>query len=194
MTLPQERLDGAERFADALLHRLAPHRLRGGRDLRSGHRRADQATDPHAPDGGRRAADPGGQRIRSIGFGDLLDEAWQLKRSLSGAVSNTQVDEIYAEARRGGARGGKLLGAGGGGFLLFYVPPGCRQQVKERLRDLLWVPFRFDTSGSQIIFYSPQQDYAELDHARSGSPVPTCREAFAALRYLRDALHKQISP
>jgi D-glycero-alpha-D-manno-heptose-7-phosphate kinase len=112
------------------------------------------------------------------GFGDLLDEAWRLKRSLSGAVSNTQVDDIYAEAKRGGARGGKLLGAGGGGFVLFYVPHGCRQQVKERLRSLLWVPFRFNTTGSQIIFNSPQQDYAELDQARSVSPAPSSREAF----------------
>ena len=111
-------------------------------------------------------------------FGDLLDEAWQLKRSLSGAVSNSQVDEIYAEARRTGARGGKLLGAGGGGFLLFYVPPGGRQQVKERLRNLLWVPFRFDTSGSQIIFFSPGQDYAELDQARSAQAEPAFREVF----------------
>jgi D-glycero-alpha-D-manno-heptose-7-phosphate kinase len=111
------------------------------------------------------------------GFGELLDEGWRLKRSLSGAVSNSQVDEIYAEARRGGARGGKLLGAGGGGFVLFYVPPGCRQQVKERLRSLLWVPFRFDTSGSQIIFYSPEQDYAELDRARSQGSIPSFRES-----------------
>jgi D-glycero-alpha-D-manno-heptose-7-phosphate kinase len=114
------------------------------------------------------------------GFGDLLDEAWQLKRSLSGLVSNTQVDEIYAEARRAGARGGKLLGAGGGGFLLFYVPPECQQQVKERLQGLIWVPFQFDTSGSQIIFYSPGQDYGELDQARSKIPGHSFREAFSA--------------
>jgi D-glycero-alpha-D-manno-heptose-7-phosphate kinase len=113
-------------------------------------------------------------------FGDLLDEAWRLKRSLSGVVSNTQVDEIYAEARRAGARGGKLLGAGGGGFVLFYVPAACRQQVKERLRSLIWVPFQFDTGGSQIIFYSPGQDYAELDQARSENPGQSFREAFAA--------------
>jgi D-glycero-alpha-D-manno-heptose-7-phosphate kinase len=112
------------------------------------------------------------------GFGDLLDEAWQLKRSLSGVVSNTQVDEIYAEAKRAGARGGKLLGAGGGGFVAFYVPPGCRQQVRERLRKLLWVPFRFDSSGSQIIFFSPEQDYAELDRARAQAVIPSFRESF----------------
>jgi D-glycero-alpha-D-manno-heptose-7-phosphate kinase len=114
------------------------------------------------------------------GFGDLLDESWRLKRSLSGVVSNSQVDDIYAEAKRGGALGGKLLGAGGGGFFAFYVPRGCQQQVRERLRSLLWVPFRFDTSGSQIIFYSPQPDYAELDRARSERPVHAFREAFPA--------------
>jgi D-glycero-alpha-D-manno-heptose-7-phosphate kinase len=113
-------------------------------------------------------------------FGDLLDEAWRLKRSLSGVVSNIQVDEIFAEAKRGGARGGKLLGAGGGGFVLFYVPPACRQEVKERLRGLIWVPFKFDTGGSQIIFYSPGQDYAELDQARSENPGHSFREAFGA--------------
>jgi D-glycero-alpha-D-manno-heptose-7-phosphate kinase len=114
------------------------------------------------------------------GFGDMLDEAWRLKRSLSGVVSNTQVDDVYAEARRGGARGGKLLGAGGGGFVLFYVPLACQQEVKERLRGLIWVPFRFDTGGSQIIFYSPGQDYAELDQARSEKPACSFREAFDA--------------
>ncbi len=111
-------------------------------------------------------------------FGDLLHEAWQLKRSLSGKVSNLQVDEMYEAARRGGARGGKLLGAGGGGFMLFYVPPECRQEVKARLRELLWVPFQFDTGGTQIIFYSPEQDYAELDQARASDPAHTFREAF----------------
>ena len=110
-------------------------------------------------------------------FGDLLHEAWQLKRSLSGVVSNPQVDGIYAEARQGGARGGKLLGAGGGGFLLLYVPAACRQRVRERLRNLLWVPFHFDTGGSQIIFYSPEQDYAELDHARTQGSIPSFRES-----------------
>jgi D-glycero-alpha-D-manno-heptose-7-phosphate kinase len=110
-------------------------------------------------------------------FGDLLDEAWRLKRSLSGVVSNPQVDSIYEEARQGGARGGKLLGAGGGGFLLFYVPAACRQRVRERLSNLLWVPFHFDTGGSQIIFYSPEQDYAELDHARTQGSIPSFRES-----------------
>ena len=105
------------------------------------------------------------------GFGAMLHESWLLKRSLSGSVSNRQVDEIYEEARRGGALGGKLLGAGGGGFILFYVPPERREEVRERLKKLLWVPFQFDTSGSQIIFYSPQQDYAQLDRERAHEKV-----------------------
>jgi D-glycero-alpha-D-manno-heptose-7-phosphate kinase len=103
------------------------------------------------------------------GFGDLLHEAWQLKRGLSGAVSNSQVDEIYQAARAAGARGGKLLGAGGGGFMVFYAPPEKHQRIKETLRDLLWVPFSFDTGGSQVVLYSPGQDYAELDRCRSAA-------------------------
>lgn len=111
-------------------------------------------------------------------FGDLLHESWQLKRSLSGAVSNSQVDAIYEKARRAGARGGKLLGAGGGGFVLFYVKPEDREQLKESLRDLIWVPFKFTTHGSQVIFYSPEQDYAELDQPRVQDPGSRFREAF----------------
>lgn len=111
-------------------------------------------------------------------FGDLLHEAWQLKRSLSGVVSNSQVDQLYEEARRGGALGGKLLGAGGGGFMLFFVPPEYQQKVIERLHELIWVPFQFDTGGSQIIFYSPEEDYSALDAARSRDAGHQFREAF----------------
>jgi D-glycero-alpha-D-manno-heptose-7-phosphate kinase len=110
-------------------------------------------------------------------FGDLLDEGWRLKRSLSGKVSNSQVDELYAAAREAGARGGKLLGAGGGGFMLFFVPPACQAAVKAALHELIWVPFAFDSGGSQIIFYSPEQDYADLDQARAQEPPHLFREA-----------------
>ncbi len=111
-------------------------------------------------------------------FGELLDEAWRLKRSLSGSVSNSVVDELYQEARRAGALGGKLLGAGGGGFMVFYVPPEAQAAVRERLRSVIWVPFHFDHTGSQVIFYSPERDYTDLDRARSGSLAPQFREAF----------------
>lgn len=112
--------------------------------------------------------------------GALLDESWRLKRSLSGAVSNSQVDYIYEEACSAGARGGKLLGAGGGGFMLFLVPPECQAQVRQKLADLIWVPFQLDSGGSQIIFYSPEQDYAELDRARSSPTRRVSEEALLA--------------
>jgi D-glycero-alpha-D-manno-heptose-7-phosphate kinase len=113
-------------------------------------------------------------------FGALLDEGWQLKRSLSGAVSNTQLDSIYEEAKRAGAKGGKLLGAGGGGFMLLHVPSERQTQVREKLADLIWVPFQLDSGGSQIIFYSPEQDYAELDLARSHRLGQVSEEAVLA--------------
>jgi D-glycero-alpha-D-manno-heptose-7-phosphate kinase len=118
-------------------------------------------------------------------FGDLMHECWQQKRSLSGVVTNSEIDRIYDEARRGGALGGKLLGAGGGGFMLFFVPPEKRQAVRQQLSDLLWVPFRFDTGGSQIIFYSPEQDYAELESAEGDKSTRMFREAFGEPAFQR---------
>jgi D-glycero-alpha-D-manno-heptose-7-phosphate kinase len=99
----------------------------------------------------------GGQDISA--FGMLLHEAWQAKRGLSAKVSNTQIDEIYAFAMAKGAIGGKLLGAGGGGFMLLFVPPENQEQVRESLKKLIYVPFRFDCAGSQIIFFDPQEEY-----------------------------------
>ena len=88
-------------------------------------------------------------------FGDILHEAWLMKRSLSGRVSNPVLDDIYDRARSGGARGGKLLGAGAGGFFLFYVEPEKRAAVKHALSDLLEVDFQFESEGSRVIFYRP---------------------------------------
>jgi len=91
---------------------------------------------------------------RSISeIGDLLDEAWQIKRSLTDKISTSDIDQIYEEARSAGALGGKLLGAGGGGFMLLFVKPGKQANVRRRLNKLLEVNFKFDNSGSQIIFY-----------------------------------------
>lgn len=87
-----------------------------------------------------------------LGFGRLLDESWKLKRSLSDKVSTEYIDYLYSNAISAGAIGGKLLGAGGGGFMLLFVEPDLQTRVKERLSSLLHVPFRFETSGSQIIF------------------------------------------
>jgi D-glycero-alpha-D-manno-heptose-7-phosphate kinase len=85
-------------------------------------------------------------------FGKLLHESWQLKRGLSSLISNDHIDAIYAAARNAGALGGKLLGAGGGGFMLVYADPGAHKKIKEALKDYLCVPFDFDTEGSQVIY------------------------------------------
>lgn len=105
-------------------------------------------------------------------FGALLHEAWQLKRSLTDQISTSNIDRIYERARSAGAIGGKLLGAGGGGFMLFFVRPEEQANVKAALSRLLHVPFCFDTTGSQIIFYDPDslEPYAEGDQARASSP------------------------
>ena len=94
-------------------------------------------------------------------FGLLLNEAWQEKRSLSKLVSNSSVDEIYAAALSAGALGGKLSGAGGGGFFLLYVPKEKQHQLKKQLSYLIHVPFRFESKGSQIIFRDQQKQYKE---------------------------------
>ncbi len=88
-------------------------------------------------------------------FGRLLDENWKIKRSLTDRVSTPAIDEIYAAAIRAGALGGKLLGAGGGGFVLIFADPAVQPKIKERFKRLLYVPFRLEDLGSQIIFYSP---------------------------------------
>jgi D-glycero-alpha-D-manno-heptose-7-phosphate kinase len=89
-------------------------------------------------------------------FGDLLHEAWLLKRSLSSGISNASIDGAYDSARRAGALGGKLLGAGGRGFLCLFVPPGKQPAVRAALADLNEVDFRFGAQGSQIIFKSDE--------------------------------------
>lgn len=88
-------------------------------------------------------------------FGELLNETWRLKRGLSSAISNTTIDEIYDCAMRNGALGGKLLGAGGGGFMLFFVPPAKRAAVSRALGSYLQIPFKFEYEGSKIIVYEP---------------------------------------
>jgi D-glycero-alpha-D-manno-heptose-7-phosphate kinase len=87
-------------------------------------------------------------------FGDLLDVQWNLKRQLSSAVSNVAIDEIYGRGRAAGATGGKLLGAGGGGFMLFYAPKQAHEAIKAALGEKMFVPFRFEATGSSIVYYS----------------------------------------
>jgi D-glycero-alpha-D-manno-heptose-7-phosphate kinase len=92
-------------------------------------------------------------------FGELLDESWRLKRSLSSRVSTDTIDTMYETALKAGAIGGKLCGAGGGGFMLLFVPPRKQRHVRKALNSLLHVPFNFETLGSQIIVYSHQDSY-----------------------------------
>lgn len=88
-------------------------------------------------------------------FGKLLHDNWQLKRKLTSKITNQEIDDIYSLATKAGALGGKLLGAGGGGFMLIFARPKDQPKIKEKLKKLLYVPFRFESLGSQIIFYSP---------------------------------------
>ena len=88
-------------------------------------------------------------------FGELLNYTWKLKKSLSNKISNSEVDKMYDLAMNAGAIGGKLLGAGGGGFMVFYVNQKNKSNVKNALKNYLNIPFRFDFEGSQVIVYKP---------------------------------------
>jgi D-glycero-alpha-D-manno-heptose-7-phosphate kinase len=88
-------------------------------------------------------------------LGELLHESWRLKRELADSVSNREIDQIYEAGREAGAIGGKLLGAGGGGFMVFVVEPEKREQVRERLKDLIHVTIGFENEGSKIVLYQP---------------------------------------
>lgn len=89
-------------------------------------------------------------------FGKLLDQAWKFKRQTSSEVTTTQIDEIYKRGIKAGALGGKLLGAGGGGFIVFYAQEEKQPAVMEAMKDLLYIPFKFENSGTQVIYYSPE--------------------------------------
>ncbi len=89
-------------------------------------------------------------------FGRLLDYTWKLKRGISGGISTDSIDGLYSAGIEAGALGGKLLGAGGGGFLLFYVEEDKRECVKKAMEDLLYVPFEFENSGTRVIHYTAE--------------------------------------
>jgi len=91
--------------------------------------------------------------------GKLLHQSWLLKRSLTGKISNAAIDEIYEAGLSAGATGGKLLGAGGGGFMLFFVAPERREALRARLKKLLCVPFRFSSRGSEVLVYEPEEEF-----------------------------------
>ena len=89
-------------------------------------------------------------------FGRLLDYTWRLKRGITDKVSTDSIDAVYFRALQAGATGGKLLGAGGGGFLLFYVDPDKQESVRKALENLLYVPFEFENGGTRVIHYTPE--------------------------------------
>jgi D-glycero-alpha-D-manno-heptose-7-phosphate kinase len=92
-------------------------------------------------------------------FGRLLHEGWQIKRTLTQKITNANIDDIYEAGVGAGALGGKLLGAGGGGFMLFYVPPERREALRIRLKKLLCVPIAFSKRGSDVVVYEPEEMY-----------------------------------
>jgi len=98
------------------------------------------------------------KRISLNEFGKLLDYSWQLKRSITSKITTNEIDEIYSVAVKAGALGGKLLGAGGGGFMLFYAEKDKQEKIKEALSKLLYVPFNFENEGTKIMYYMPE-DY-----------------------------------
>ena len=89
-------------------------------------------------------------------FGRLLDYTWKLKRGITTEISTDSIDGLYGKAMEAGALGGKLLGAGGGGFLLFYVEEDKQERVKKALSNLLYVPFKFENGGTRVIHYTPE--------------------------------------
>jgi len=94
-------------------------------------------------------------------FGRLIHESWKIKRTLTNKITNPTLDEIYEAGLSAGALGGKLLGAGGGGFMLFFVPPERRDALRQRLKKLLCIPFAFSTRGSHVVVYEPEHMYDE---------------------------------
>lgn len=89
-------------------------------------------------------------------FGRLLDHSWRLKKQTGSAISTNSIDELYARGIAAGALGGKLLGAGGGGFLIFYVRPEEQRAVRSAMSKMLYIPFEFENGGTRVIHYTPE--------------------------------------
>lgn len=166
LTLPRQRVaelndhlmlifTGIARTASSVAETYVPRMEQNERALRATREMVDEGTAILA-DGGDLS-----------GFGRLLHESWEMKKSLGGAVSNAEVDSIYRAAREAGAVGGKLLGAGGGGFLLLFVPPERHARVRAVLSRLVHVPFRFEYSGSQVIFSESEEEFEDDETYRA---------------------------
>ncbi len=98
------------------------------------------------------------------------------KQSISDKISNSAIAEVYNAARDAGAIGGKITGAGGGGFMLLFVPPQDQPAVREKLTNLLHVPFQFEKAGSQVIFYDRDQDYSAAEADNKSRKLDQFRE------------------
>jgi D-glycero-alpha-D-manno-heptose-7-phosphate kinase len=155
IVLPSERLaalqshlllifTGISRRADEVAQTVVGNMKNKARDIRSMHEMVNQAIDILAS-----------STTDVLEFGRLLKEAWALKRSLSERVTNSTVDNMLETATRAGAVGGKLLGAGGGGFMLLFARPEDHGRIRSALSKLVTVPFTFDMSGSRIVLYQP---------------------------------------
>jgi D-glycero-alpha-D-manno-heptose-7-phosphate kinase len=132
---------GVSRTASVIAQQQIDTMPQRKRELRAMHQMVDEAV----------ALLHGGGDLGELG--ELLDESWRLKRTLAANISTRAIDDLYDVARNAGALGGKLLGAGGGGFLLLFVRPEDQARVREKLGQLLAVPFRFEWTGSHIVFY-----------------------------------------
>ncbi len=90
-------------------------------------------------------------------FGKLLHESWKIKKGLTDKISNRNIDDLYDKALKCGAIGGKILGAGGGGFMLLFVPPERQAVLLKQFKDLIYVPFQFDSKGAEVLYYYPEE-------------------------------------
>lgn len=111
-----------------------------------------------------------------ISFGKLLHEYWKLKSGLSAKVSNPQIKALYETALSSGAVGGKLTGAGGGGFMLLFVPFEKQKKLREKLHKLIYVPFKFEFSGTRIIFFDREEDHSDIHRWRANQAIRDSRE------------------
>lgn len=109
-------------------------------------------------------------------FGELMHEGWLLKQSLSTQISNPEIDTLYEIARTAGAVGGKVTGAGGGGFMLFLAPPERHTAIQAALHHIIHVPFQFETSGSQIVFFDRDEDLSAAEIVRNGQHLKPFQE------------------
>ena len=109
-------------------------------------------------------------------FGKLLNETWHMKKKINNQISNNSINSIYSIAMANGAIGGKLLGAGGGGFMLFYVPERYQSNIIKKLSKLVYIPFNFEDDGSQLIYTSKHQDYKAQEKFRMNNKLKNFKE------------------